>query len=66
MNKSGDIKMIFCNPVKCEGPIDMARLIEKISDQGGCEYWLVEYLNESSRKYPVLIKKKYELEKSEK
>jgi hypothetical protein len=64
-NKPGDIKMIFGNPAKCQHPIDQARLIEKISDQGNCEYWLVEYLNESSRKYPALIKKQDELELSQ-
>ena len=57
MNKPNDIRMIFGSPVKCEHPIDQARLIEKISDEGILEQWLIEYLNDSARKYPVLILK---------
>jgi hypothetical protein len=55
--KPNDICMIFGNPVKRQYPIDQARLIEKVSDKElGMEQWLVEYLNDSARKYVVLIK----------
>jgi hypothetical protein len=57
MNKPNDICMIFGNPAKCMYPIDQARLIEKISDKRlGMEQWLIEYLNDNTRKYVVLIK----------
>jgi hypothetical protein len=58
MNKPNDIVMIFCNPVKCEQPIDQARLIEKVKDMSPTiEQWLIEYLNDGARKYIALIKK---------
>lgn len=66
MNKSGDIRMIFGNPVKCEWPDGQARLIEKISDQGILEQWLAEFTDNTSRKYIVLIRKENELEVAKK
>jgi len=60
MNKPGDFVMIYGNPVTGKYPIDRARLIEKISDQPLLEQWLIEYLNDGSRKYIALIKKQDE------
>jgi hypothetical protein len=57
MNKPGDFVVVYGNPITSKDPIDRARLIEKISDQGVLEYWLVEYTNDLNRKYPVLIHK---------
>jgi len=62
MNKPGDFVIVYDNPITSKDPIDRARLIEKISDQGMLEYWLVEYTNDLNRKYPVLIRKSDELE----
>lgn len=61
MNKVGDIRMIFGNPVKCEHLIDKAKLIKKISDSGVCEQWVIEYLNEEGHEYVALIKKQNEV-----
>ena len=57
-NKPGDIKMIFGNPIKCEGPIDQGRLIKKIRNVAvKLEEWRIEYLNEEGQFYTALIKK---------
>jgi len=57
MNKPDDIVMIFGSPIKLEHPIDQARLIKYIRDCGKLEEWTVEYLNDESQFYNVLIKK---------
>jgi hypothetical protein len=55
--KEGDIVTVFGNPVKCEQPIDQARLIKKVNDLGICEEWTIEYTNEEGHRYNALIKK---------
>ena len=56
--KPGDIVQTFGNPVKCETPIGMARLIRKLNEQGTLlENWQVEYLNDEGHYYNCLIKK---------
>lgn len=63
MNKSGDVVMIFGNPVKLESPIDEAKLIEKKSDlPGNLEEWWIEYPNDPGRQYVALIKKQEDKE----
>jgi hypothetical protein len=57
MNKPGDIVMIFASPLKCEQPIDPARLIKKLSETDNLEQWQVEYTNDEGLFYNVLIKK---------
>lgn len=53
----GDIVMIFGSPVKREHPIDQARLIRKLSENGKLEQWSIEYLNDEGHFYEALIKK---------
>lgn len=62
--KSGDIQMIFGNPVKLEYPIGQARLVKKLSDCNEnlvpmfhVEQWEVEFLDDEGHTYPALIKK---------
>jgi hypothetical protein len=55
--KKGDIVMIFGNPLKCEFPIDQARLIELITDGNELQKWKVEFLNDEGHFYNRFIKK---------
>jgi len=58
MNKPGDIRMIFGNPVKCEGPSGQCKLIKKVRNVAvKLEEWSVEYLDDEGRFYTALIKK---------
>jgi len=56
--KIGDIVMVFGNPIACTHPIDQAKLIKKVSENGSkLEEWKVEYLNEPDKQYVALLKK---------
>ena len=56
--KTGDIVMIFGNPIKLEHPIGQARLIKSISGHPIklLEYWDVEYLDNPDHHYQALIR----------
>ena len=55
--KENDIVTVFGDPIHLKHPIDQARLVKKISDQGDLEHWYVEYINDEGHKYDALIKK---------
>ena len=65
MNKIGDFRTIYGNPIKCINPIDQAKLVRKISDTQFLEQWEVEYTNELGRLYVALVKKDDETTKVE-
>jgi hypothetical protein len=50
------IVMIFANPIKCEQPIDQARLVRRIIKFTSMEYWEFEYLNEEGKLYKAFIR----------
>jgi len=56
--KTGDIVMIFGNPIKLEYPIGKAKLISLLSSHPeNLEFWEIEYLNDPNHHYQALIKK---------
>ena len=57
--KTGDIVMIYGNPIKLEYPIGEAKLISQIEcHTPNLEYWNVSFLNEPELTRSVLIKKR--------
>jgi hypothetical protein len=55
--KTGDIVMIFGNPVKFENPIGQTKLIQRATEVRSLEEWWVEYLDDPGKQYIALIKK---------
>lgn len=57
MNKIGDIVMVFGNPITLQCPVGQAKLILLQKDMEVVQEWKVQYLDDESNEYNVLIKK---------
>ena len=55
--KTGDIVIVYSNPISCEHPEGRAKLIEFLEDLNELELWKVEFLDHPEHFYSVLIKK---------
>lgn len=55
--KSGDIVIIYADPINLEKPVGQAKLIKEIEDFGDAATWEVEYVDDLEHIYVVLIKR---------